>query len=189
MRKHPSCTAIAEHFYFAARPSSEDQEKGHKGIGGYDIFFSKLNDSGVWEKPKNIGNPLNTDQDEHGLIVSADGHTAYFASARYQGAGDLDIFGFQLPKEVRPDEVTLGERRSTEREGELVRDATVEIEYMDSRKIKVIQVDSASGQYATVVKLAAGSDVNDREEEGPRIRFAQLFTRGYRADPVSPRWI
>jgi hypothetical protein len=32
-------------------------------------------------KPKNIGHPLNTDQDEHGLIVSADGHTAYFASA------------------------------------------------------------------------------------------------------------
>jgi hypothetical protein len=110
-------------------------------------------------KPKNIGHPLNTDQDEHGLIVSADGHTAYFASARYQGAGDLDIFGFELPKEARPDDILVVKGEVRNEKGELVRDATVEIEYMDTRKVEVIRVDSLSGRYATVVKLKAGSDV------------------------------
>ncbi|MBK7242226.1 MAG: PD40 domain-containing protein [Flavobacteriales bacterium] len=46
-----------------------------------------MGDDGQWGKPKNIGNPLNTEQDEHGLIVSADGRTAYFASSRFQGVG------------------------------------------------------------------------------------------------------
>ena len=175
--KAPFMHSDSRTLYFAARPSSEDQEKGHKGIGGYDIFFSKLNDSGVWEKPKNIGNPLNTDQDEHGLIVSADGHTAYFASARYQGAGDLDIFGFQLPKEVRPDEILLVKGEVRNEKGELVRDATVEIEYMDSRKIEVIRVDSASGQYATVVKLAAGSDVKMTVKKKDHVFDSRSFSQ------------
>jgi outer membrane protein OmpA-like peptidoglycan-associated protein len=103
--------------------------------------------------------PLNTDQDEHGLIVSADGHTAYFASARYQGAGDLDIFGFELPKEARPDDILVVKGEVRNEKGELVRDATVEIEYMDSRKVDIIRVDSITGRYATVVKLKEGSDV------------------------------
>ena len=136
-----------------------------------------MNDIGVWEKPKNIGNPLNTDQDEHGLIVSADGHTAYFASARYQGAGDLDIFGFQLPKEVRPDEILLVKGEVRNEKGELVRDATVEIEYMDSRKIEVIRVDSASGQYATVVKLAAGSDVKMTVKKKDHVFDSRSFSQ------------
>ncbi|HNU57249.1 MAG TPA: OmpA family protein, partial [Flavobacteriales bacterium] len=43
--------------------------------------------------------------------------------------------------------------------GELVKDATVEIEYMDTRKVEVINVDNNTGRYATVVKLNPGSDV------------------------------
>ena len=150
--------------YFAAKPPNDesgrvDETRGHKGIGGYDIFFSKMNDDGSWSKPKNIGHPLNTDQDEHGLVVSADGHTAYFASGRFQGAGDLDIFGFELPKEARPDDILLVKGEVRNEKGELVKDATVEIEYMDTRKVEVIRVDSVSGRYATVVKLKPGSDV------------------------------
>ncbi|MBK7112160.1 MAG: OmpA family protein [Flavobacteriales bacterium] len=162
--KAPFMHSDSRTLYFAARPPNDesgrvDGTKGHKGIGGYDIFFSKMNDDGSWSRPKNIGHPLNTDQDEHGLIVSADGHTAYFASARYQGAGDLDVFGFELPKEARPDDILVVKGEVRNEKGELVRDATVEIEYMDSRKVDIIRVDSLTGRYATVVKLKEGSDV------------------------------
>lgn len=162
--KAPFMHSDSRTLYFAAKPPNDesgrvDESRGHKGIGGYDIFFSKMNDDGTWSKPKNIGHPLNTDQDEHGLIVSADGHTAYFASGRFQGAGDLDIFGFELPKEARPDDILLVKGEVRNEKGELVKDATVEIEYMDTRKVEVIRVDSVSGRYATVVKLKPGSDV------------------------------
>ena len=162
--KAPFMHSDSRTLYFSAKPPVDesgqvDGTKGHKGIGGYDIFFSKLNEDGTWSKPKNIGNPLNTDQDEHGLIVSADGHTAYFASGRYQGAGDLDIFGFELPQEARPDDILVVKGDVRNEKGELVKDATVEIEYMDTRKVEIIRVDSISGRYATVVKLEPGSDV------------------------------
>ena len=162
--KAPFMHSDSRTLYFAAKPpvgedGRIDEAHGHRGVGGYDIFFSKLNDDGTWTRPKNIGNPINTDQDEHGLIVSVDGRTAYFASARYQGAGDLDLFGFELPKDVRPDDILLVKGEVRDEKGELVKDATVEIQYMDTRKTDVIRVDSISGTYATVVNLKAGSDV------------------------------
>ncbi len=162
--KAPFMHSDSRTLYFAAKPPTDesgrvDEKRGHRGAGGYDIFFSKLNDDGTWTKPKNLGHPLNTDQDEHGLIVSADGRTAYFASARYQGAGDLDIFGFELPKELRPDDIMVVKGEVRDEKGELVKDATVEIEYMDTRKVEVINVDNTTGRYATVVKLKPGSDV------------------------------
>ncbi|MCB9165406.1 MAG: OmpA family protein [Flavobacteriales bacterium] len=162
--KAPFMHSDSRTLYFAAKPPSDesgrvDLSRGHRGIGGYDIFFSKLGDDGTWSKPKNLGHPFNTDQDEHGLIVSADGRTAYFASARYKGAGDLDIFGFDLPKDARPDDIMVVKGEVRDEKGALVKDATVEIEYMDTRKVEVINVDNSTGRYATVVKLKPGSDV------------------------------
>jgi outer membrane protein OmpA-like peptidoglycan-associated protein/tetratricopeptide (TPR) repeat protein len=155
--KAPFMHSDSRTLYFAAKPDTAG--RGHKSMGGYDIFFSKLNDDGTWTKAKNIGHPINTDQDEHGLIVSTDGRTAYFASGRFKGAGGLDIYGFDLPVNVRPDEVLLVKGQVRDDKGQVVKDATVEIKYMDTRKTEIIQVDNADGRYATVVKLRPGADV------------------------------
>lgn len=157
--KAPFMHTDSRTLYFAAKPPQEDPDKGHKSIGGYDIFFSKLGEDGSWGKPKNIGNPLNTEQDEHGLIVSADGRTAYFASGRFQGVGGLDIYGFDLPRDVRPDEILIVKGVVRDEAGNVVKDATVEIKHMDTRKTEIIHVDSVDGRYATVVNLKENSDV------------------------------
>ena len=155
--KAPFMHSDSRTLYFAARQNAEGQ--GHQGIGGYDIFFSRLGDDGKWSKPRNIGAPINTPEDEHGLIVSADGHTAYFASGRYKGAGGLDIYGFALPSDVRPDDVLIVKGEVRDEQGQLVKNAKVEIKYMDTRKTEIIQVDDADGRYATVLRLKPGSDV------------------------------
>ena len=155
--KAPFMHSDSRTLYFAARQNAQGQ--GHKGAGGYDIFFSRLNDDGTWTKPKNLGHPLNTDQDEHGLIVSADGRTAYFGSGRFKGVGGLDIYGFELPKDARPDEILIVKGEVRDEKGQVVRGAQVEIKYLDTRQTEVFRVDSADGRYATVVRLKAGSDV------------------------------
>lgn len=162
--KAPFMHSDSRTLYFAARPpvdenGKEDIASGHRGIGGYDIFFSKLNDDGSWSQPKNLGNPINTPQDDHGLVVSADGHTAYFASSRFKGPGGLDIYGFDLPKEARPEDIIIVQGDVRDEQGHVVRDATVSITYMDTRKTEVLKVDSLDGHYAAVVNLKAGSDV------------------------------
>lgn len=79
--------------YFASR--------GHVGLGGSDLFMSQLDAKGNWSKPVNLGYPINTRFDENSLLVSAQGDIAFFASDRQGGYGGLDIYSFQLPKEVQ----------------------------------------------------------------------------------------
>ena len=80
--------------------------KGFVGMGGFDIFLSRLDESGNWGVVKNIGYPINSPSDENSLIVAKDGRTAYFASAYFnQGRIDLDLYTFDLPQESRAREV------------------------------------------------------------------------------------
>lgn len=75
---------------------------GHPGIGGDDLFFSKkLNDT-TWSTPQNLGYPINTIENEGSLVISIDGNTGYFASDRPGGFGGLDIYSFNVPKNVAP---------------------------------------------------------------------------------------
>jgi outer membrane protein OmpA-like peptidoglycan-associated protein len=76
--------------------------KGHIGMGGSDIFVSRLQENGQWSKPENLGFPINTEFDENSLLVSPEGDIAFFASDRSGGYGGLDIYYFELPEEFKP---------------------------------------------------------------------------------------
>jgi len=75
---------------------------GHIGMGGYDLYMTQLLPNGEWSTPKNLGYPINTENDENSLLVFADGKLAIFASDRPGGFGGLDLYSFELPKNVRP---------------------------------------------------------------------------------------
>lgn len=78
---------------------------GHIGLGGYDLFVSRRDSSGEWQKPVNLGYPINTNRDEIGLVVNARGDKAYYASDVDKSQGK-DIFVFELPVQNRPGMVT-----------------------------------------------------------------------------------
>ena len=80
--------------YFASR--------GHIGMGGSDLFISRMDAQGNWGVPENLGYPINTKYDENSLMVSADGEIAFFASDREGGEGGLDIYYFTMPEHLRP---------------------------------------------------------------------------------------
>ena len=80
--------------------------KGFIGMGGFDVFVSRLNGSGDWGEATNIGYPINSPSDENSLIVAKDGRTAYFASSFFnEDRDDLDLYTFDLPQESRSLEV------------------------------------------------------------------------------------
>lgn len=67
--------------------SSRDNAKGTKnspitGLRNNDIFFSKINSSGVWESPQAVMGEINTEDDEGTCCFSADGKTMYFTRCR-----------------------------------------------------------------------------------------------------------
>ena len=75
---------------------------GHVGMGGFDLYMSQLQPDGTWGDPKNLGYPINTQADDHSLLVFADGKLAVFASDRPGGMGELDLYEFEMPEELRP---------------------------------------------------------------------------------------
>lgn len=74
---------------------------GWPGMGQGDLFISRLNQGHLWSEPENLGYPINTYNDEIGLMVNATGDRAYFASDRQSGK-DTDLYTFELPVQVRP---------------------------------------------------------------------------------------
>lgn len=78
--------------------------KGHRGMGGYDLFLSRKSspDPLIWKKPVNLGYPINTFSDEITLMVNARGDLAYISSDKFGGKGRQDVYRFPLYKEARP---------------------------------------------------------------------------------------
>lgn len=120
---------------------------GHMGLGGYDIFLSKLNENGEWGEPKNIGYPINSFDDDVGFFVSTDGHYGYFASNKFDGFGGWDLYTFDLYEEARPEKVMLVKGKITDDENINFREAKVEIRNVESKKITELEVDSVTGEY------------------------------------------
>lgn len=77
---------------------------GHPGMGGSDIFFTKMLEDTTWTEPVNLGYPINTYNDEMGLTIESGGEKAYFSSRR-DDQGGKDIYSFRLHEAVQPDPV------------------------------------------------------------------------------------
>lgn len=65
------------------------------GIGGSDIWKSKLSADGKWQTPENLGPEVNTVFDERSPYIHADNKTLYFASEGWPGFGQFDLFKTQ----------------------------------------------------------------------------------------------
>jgi len=75
---------------------------GLPGYGGADLFLIRKDSTGHWGKPENLGYPINTIDHEGTLFIASNGHTAYYASDRFDTRGGLDLYSFELREDVRP---------------------------------------------------------------------------------------
>ena len=67
---------------------------GHFGLGGLDVFKSKINDDGNVSEAVNLGKDLNSNLDDFAFIIDDETDTGYFSSNRKKGKGDDDIYKF-----------------------------------------------------------------------------------------------
>ncbi len=67
--------------------------EGFNSMGGYDVFYSEIDDGGEWTDPINMGCPINTTEDDKFYVVSADGLKGYYSSSHgVSRVGGTDIF-------------------------------------------------------------------------------------------------
>ncbi len=136
---------------------------GHPGMGGFDLFLSRLNSEGFFEKPENLGYPINTQANEGALIVSLDGATAWFTSdTRDPKAkpGDnppginTDIFTFTMPPQLRPAPVSYV--KATVRDARTRRPLIARAELYLTPENRLLQSDLTSTDGAFLYCLPAG---------------------------------
>lgn len=150
--KSPFIHSDSQTLYYASQ--------GHLGLGGFDVFYSRMLPNGAWSKPKNIGHPINSGKDEHGFIVSTDGKKVYFSSdlQKKQGTG-LDIFSFELYEEARPEKVVFVKGEVKNESDSIVPGAKVELKNLKTKEIKEFKVDTADGTFAAVMTVKESEDV------------------------------
>jgi outer membrane protein OmpA-like peptidoglycan-associated protein len=125
--------------------------QGHRGLGGYDIFFSRAKE-GVWSKPVNLGYPINTEADDLSFFVSTDGQTGYFSSNKIEGSGGYDLYAFELYPEARPQRVVFIKGEVTDDQQVPLPDTRIELKNVFTDEVIEVDVDALTGKYvATAV--------------------------------------
>ncbi len=71
--------------------------KGHKGMGGYDIYKTVYDETTKeWSEPVNLGYPMNSPDNDIYFVSTGDGKRGYYASAKANGMGFTDIYQIRL---------------------------------------------------------------------------------------------
>jgi outer membrane protein OmpA-like peptidoglycan-associated protein len=132
---------------------------GHLGLGGYDIFYSKIDpQTNQFSKPVNIGYPINTENDEHGFIVNRDGDKAYFGSSDTE-TKDLNIYSFDLYEKARPQKVVFVNGEILNNKGEVPEGAQVMLKNTKTNREVEGVIDQNTGEYVAVMTVDKDEDI------------------------------
>ncbi|MBD78805.1 MAG: hypothetical protein CL840_07785 [Crocinitomicaceae bacterium] len=78
--------------------------KGHVGMGGYDLFLSEM-EEGKWTEPRNLGYPINDQNNQLSLFVNATGDKGYFSKEEFSDqsmtSNQSRIWTFDVPPELK----------------------------------------------------------------------------------------
>ncbi len=74
---------------------------GHLGLGGMDIFLSRVS-AGLFQEPENLGFPINDQLDQVALFITAQKDYAYYSElSTSNGVGDRAyLYRFRFPKNI-----------------------------------------------------------------------------------------
>lgn len=126
---------------------------GLPGMGGFDIYLSKMKPDSSWSEPRNLGYPINTFSDETGLVIKSEGQEAYFSSKRDKPGGK-NIFSFSLHESIRPDPVSYLKGNVTDRENG--RKLTADYELINLSTGRSVLVNSSGEDGNFLVCLPSG---------------------------------
>lgn len=73
---------------------------GHPGLGGLDIFITRLESDGSFKQVLNVGEPANSPSDDFALIINKSTKRGFLTSNRTGGKGNDDIYKFLETKEI-----------------------------------------------------------------------------------------
>lgn len=137
---------------------------GLPGFGGYDIFYLEKNPDSKWSEPVNVGAPVNDNQDQFSLFITADGQKGYYVyEENLQGAqnpsghASSKIYEMSIPADHQlkfKSNYVKGVVRDKESKAPL--GATIELINLNTNEVEsAVRSDSVTGAYLIVLTEGA----------------------------------
>ncbi len=138
---------------------------GHHGFGSMDVFVSEFS-NGKFEKPNNVGFPVNSGYDDFSFNMNYETKEGYFASNRPGGKGNDDIYQI---KEIKPlvieDCKQTIEGLITDIDSKIIlAKATVVLQDVDKKEIQRVETDG-EGKFLFTVPCEADYIIIASKEE------------------------
>jgi len=133
--------------------------EGRIGLGGFDIYLTRMNTDSTWSEPQNLGYPINTYNDEMGLIIESGGQKAYFSSIRNKENGK-DIFYFDLYESARPNPVSYLKGKVYDKETGSLLKADYELINLSTNKITVKSSTDRMGNFLVCLPSGFNYGIN-----------------------------
>lgn len=132
---------------------------GHPGLGGLDIFATKISNSQYIGTVLNVGKPVNSGLDDFTFIINEETRNGYFASNRENGLGDDDIYSFVETRKlefdcIKPITGTVRDKISNE----VLVGATVKVIDENNEELASVITDS-NGDYSITIDCNKGNFV------------------------------
>ena len=146
---------------------------GRVGMGGFDLYMTRMAKDSTWSVPKNLGYPINTYNDEMGLVIESAGIKAYFSSVRDNSQGK-DIFSFDLYESIRPDPVSYMKGKVYDKETGKLLVADYELINLSTGKIILKNTTDISGNF--LVCLPSGFNYGINVSKTGYLFYSENFT-------------
>jgi outer membrane protein OmpA-like peptidoglycan-associated protein len=129
---------------------------GWPGFGNKDIYYNRMDNTGKFQTPTNLGSPINSFEDESGLIVSADGNLGLFSSNLKDGFGGQDIYSFGIPEVVKPLKVSYVKGIVKDKDSKKTIESNVQVIDLESNKTVFDDyTDPETGQFLAVMPIGS----------------------------------
>ena len=134
---------------------------GREGLGGLDIYYTKMQENEQFSAPQNLGKPYNSEADDFGFIVDIDAKNGYLSSNRTGGNGEDDIYSFTTQNIVaKPVEVikecTIVLFTAEKTDGKEIDNVNIKVANISDYEIGEVISDNAGN----IIKLTAVDSTN-----------------------------
>ena len=152
---------------------------GQPGLGGLDIFMSRINAEGTLTAPINIGEPANSPQDDFAYLIDTKTRKGFLSSNRDGGKGFDDIYKFLETRKLIFEQELSGLVTDSETGAPL---ANTKITVLDEKFNKIKEVVSDDKGFYDLGKLESGKTYYVRAEKEPYETKEQKVTLGFDKD-------
>ena len=81
---------------------------GYPGLGGLDVFVSKINADGSFDEVQNVGDGVNSPKDDFAYLIDTKTRRGFFTSNREGGQGYDDIYKFLETRKLKCEQELYG---------------------------------------------------------------------------------